>query len=197
MEQCAVMSGREPEERIIEACQQGDREALRQLFMAYKDRVYSIALYFFGGDEAAAHDVTQQVFLKIMTRVSQFRREAEFTTWLYRLTVNACIDEQRRARRFLPFADLFGAARGAKQEKSSQEEEYLRIEIEEAVRQAVAELKPKLMLPILLKYVQGMTYEEMGRVLNCSAVTIASRLNRGHKILARRLSYLRRGASSG
>ena len=59
--------------RVIVACQQGDRSALRTLFEAYKDRVYSIAVYSLGGDETAAADVTQQVFLKLMTRIVQFR----------------------------------------------------------------------------------------------------------------------------
>jgi RNA polymerase sigma-70 factor (ECF subfamily) len=82
--------------RTIAACQQGDREALRVLFEKYKDRVYSIALYSLSGDEMAAGDATQQVFLKLMTRIGQFRGDAEFATWLYRLVVNTCHDEHRK-----------------------------------------------------------------------------------------------------
>lgn len=74
---------------IIESCRRGDREAFRALYDAYKDKVYSIALYFFHGDEAAASDTTQQVFLKLLRSVAQFRSDAEFSTWLYRLVVNA------------------------------------------------------------------------------------------------------------
>ena len=85
--------------RTIAACQQGDREALRTLFEEYKDRVYSIAIYSLSGDEMAAADVTQQVFLKLMTRIQQFRGDSEFATWLYRLVVNTCRDEQRKQRR--------------------------------------------------------------------------------------------------
>src|SRR5690349_2162876 len=69
--------------RTIAACQQGDRAALRVLFEEYKDRVYSIAIYSMSGDEMAAADITQQVFLKLMTRIKQFRGDSEFTTWLY------------------------------------------------------------------------------------------------------------------
>src|SRR6266513_4238063 len=90
---------------VIRACQQGDREAFRLLFEAYKDRVFSIAIYTFSGDEAAASDVTQQTFLKLINSIGQFRGNSEFTTWLYRLVINACIDEQRRRRRFLPWGD--------------------------------------------------------------------------------------------
>lgn len=94
-------------EHVIVACQRGDRDAFRLLFEAYKNRVYSIALYFFGGDEALAADVTQQVFLKLFTRITQFRSESEFTTWLYRVSKNTCVDEQRKSRRFLTFGDAF------------------------------------------------------------------------------------------
>jgi RNA polymerase sigma-70 factor (ECF subfamily) len=76
-------------------------------------------------------------------------------------------------------------------EKEAQEERYARIELADSVKAAICELKPKLRLPILLKYVEGLSYEEMAEVLNCSKGTIASRMNRGHKILARRLSHLR------
>jgi RNA polymerase sigma-70 factor (ECF subfamily) len=195
MEQRAVASEKEINERVIEACQQGDREAFRLLFETYQEKVYSISLYYFKGDESSARDVTQAVFLKLMTKIEQFHGSSEFTTWLYRLVVNACMDEQRKHRRFLPFGDGFEMSRHGL-EKDTQEERYARIELADSVKAAICELKPKLRLPILLKYVEGLSYEEMAAVLNCSKGTIASRMNRGHKILARRLSHLR-GAFQG
>ena len=195
MEQRAVASEQKITERVIAACQRGDRDAFRLLFETYQDRVYSTSLYYFKGDEAIAKDVTQQVFVKLMIKIDQFRGGSEFTTWLYRLVVNACMDEQRRQRRFIPFGDGFKMSKLV--EKSSQEERYARVEIADCVKAAIGELKPKLRLPILLKYVEGMSYEEMAEILNCSKGTIASRLNRGHKILARRLSHLRGAVSIG
>jgi RNA polymerase sigma-70 factor (ECF subfamily) len=196
MEQRAVASEQRIDERVIEACQQGDREAFRLLFETYQSRVYSISLYYFQGDETIACDVTQQVFLKLIRKIEQFRRDAEFTTWLYRLVVNACMDEQRKRRRFVPFGDGFEMGRQA-QEKRPQEERYARVEIADSVKAAIGELRPKLRLPILLKYVEGLSYDEMAEVLNCSKGTIASRLNRGHKILARRLAHLRDALFAG
>lgn len=190
MEQRAVASEKEINERVIEACQRGDREAFRLLFETYQEKVYSISLYYFKGNESSARDVTQAVFLKLMTKIEQFQGGSEFTTWLYRLVVNACMDEQRKHRRFLPFGDGFEMGKRGL-EKNSQEERFARIEIADSVKAAISELKPKLRLPILLKYVEGLSYEEMAKVLNCSKGTIASRMNRGHKMLARRLSHLR------
>ncbi|HYJ46056.1 MAG TPA: sigma-70 family RNA polymerase sigma factor [Pyrinomonadaceae bacterium] len=195
MEQRAVASEQKITGRVIDACQRGDRDAFRLLFETYQEKVYSISLYYFKGDEPLARDVTQQVFLKLMTRIAQFRGGAEFTTWLYRLVVNACLDEQRKRRRFIPFGDR--SEMGGMSEKRSQETNYARVEMADSVKEAICELKPTLRLPILLKYVEGMSYEEMAEVLNCSKGTIASRLNRGHKVLARRLAHLRGALLSG
>jgi RNA polymerase sigma-70 factor (ECF subfamily) len=189
MEQRAVMVKPISEERVIAACQEGDREAFRQLFETYKDRVFSIAVYSFGGDETAASDVSQQIFLKLMTTIGQFRGESAFTTWLYRLVVNACTDEQRKRRRFLPFGD--GVPVSKLEDRRPQEKRYAKMELADSVQGAIQELSPKLRMPILLKYVEGLSYDEIAGVLGCSKGTVASRLNRGHQKLAQRLSYLR------
>jgi RNA polymerase sigma-70 factor (ECF subfamily) len=181
--------------RVIEACQQGDRAAFQLLFETYKDRVFSIAVYSSGGDRAVADDVTQQIFLKLFTAIRQFRGESEFTTWLYRLVVNACLDERRRRRRLLPWGDTVAMRNPG--EKKPQEKQYARLEVAEAVRAAIGELKPKFRLPILLKYIEGLSYEEIATVMGCSKGTVASRLNRGHSQLAKRLSHLNNPAVWG
>jgi RNA polymerase sigma-70 factor, ECF subfamily len=173
--------------QVIAACQLGDRDALRTLFEVYKDRVYSIAMYSLGGTEAMAADVTQQVFVKLMTRINQFRGQSEFTTWLYRLVVNTCLDEQRKTRRFVPLADASIVAISSPSPRA----EYTRKELSLRVQAAISQLKPKLRWPILLRYVEDLSYEEIASVLGCSKGTVASRLNRGHKALARRLHHLR------
>jgi len=195
MEQRAVMAEPIIDERVIKACQQGDREAFRLLFEAYKDKVFSIAVYSFGGDQSAAGDVTQQIFLKLMTSIGQFRGESQFTTWLYRLVANACIDEQRRGRRLLRFEE--SAPMSRIEDRRPQERHFARVELAESVKAAISELKPKFRLPILLKYMEDLSYEEIASVLGCSKGTVASRLNRGHKELARRLSHLRNQVALG
>jgi RNA polymerase sigma-70 factor (ECF subfamily) len=189
MEQRAVMAEPIIDDRVIEACREGDREAFRLLFEAYKDKVFSIAVYSFGGDEAAANDVSQQIFLKLMTAITQFRGDSAFTTWLYRLVVNACIDERRKRRRFLPFGESVPMSKI--EDRRPQEKQYARLEVSESVQAAIKELTPKLRMPILLKYVEGLSYEEIATVMGCSKGTVASRLNRGHQKLAQSLSYLR------
>ena len=88
--------------RTIAACQRGDREALRVLFEEYKDRVYSIAIYSLGGDEMAAADVTQQVFLKAFAALPRYRaRGIPFKVWLFQI-VDCTLSTRPRVKSNLP-----------------------------------------------------------------------------------------------
>lgn len=179
---------------VIESGRRGDREALRLIFDQYKDQVYSTALYYFRGQESSARDVTQKVFLAVLTRLEAFRGASELSTWLYRVTINACVDEQRKQRRYRPIEEDPGREERpslAEPVDSSMEKEEKRL----AIRSAVASLNPKIKAAVLLRYFSDLSYEEMAEALGCSAGTVASRLNRGHRILARKLGHLRpRGA---
>jgi len=177
------------DDRTLEACRRGDSDAFRLVFEAHKDRVYSIALCFFDGNEATASDVTQEVFLKLMTAISQFENRSEFSTWLHRIVTNACLDRKRSFRRFLSFGE--SDAGQLPDRRSSHEEKYIQREIEGSVRKVIAGMKPKLRMAILLKYFDDLSYDEMATAMGCSTATVASRLNRAHRILARKLSHLR------
>jgi RNA polymerase sigma-70 factor (ECF subfamily) len=177
------------DDRTLEACKRGDSEAFGLLFEAYKDCVYSIALCFFGGDETIANDITQDVFVKLMSTISQFEDRSQFSTWLHRLVTNACLDRKRTLRRFLSFGD--SGERQLPDRRISHEDKYIRREIELSVRKVIAGMKPKLRITILLKYFEDLSYDEMAAALSCSPGTVASRLNRAHRILARKLAHLR------
>ena len=146
MEFAAVMTHnlvRPNRDHVIAACQQGDREAFQLLFEAHKDRVYAIALHYSGND-TAAQDIAQQVFLKLMTNIRQFNFQSEFTTWLYRMVANTCFDEQRRWRRWIPFGDATEVQTMRATENI--EANYARAEMSESVGRAISSLKPKLRL---------------------------------------------------
>jgi RNA polymerase sigma-70 factor (ECF subfamily) len=168
---------------VLEACRHGDRDAFRALYEAYKDRVYSICLYFFHGDTAEAADVTQEVFLKLFAGIATFHGDAVFSTWLYRLVQNACLDASRRRAARARIVDPGGEPRSVA--TASPEDDLLNSQQAEAVQQAVSSLPPKFRLPILLRYFSDFSYEEMSTTLNCSMGTVASRLNRGHKMLGK------------
>jgi RNA polymerase sigma-70 factor (ECF subfamily) len=187
-------SDREVSAGIIEGCRQGDRAAFHALYQTYKDKVYSISLYFFHGDELAASDATQQVFLKLLTGIGQFRGGSEFSTWLYRMVVNTCLDSAKAGKRRAQSTDSSVLERIAATE--SAEEDLARAQVAGKVQAALSSLPPKLRLPVLLRYFEDLSYGEMAEALNCSMGTVASRLHQGHKLLAEKLAKLR-GASAG
>lgn len=189
MERFALMTETETERDLLAECKNGSREAFDLLYQRHQRRVFSVALNFFGGDEASAKDITQQVFLKIFDRLGEFRGQAEFTTWLYRMTVNACIDEQRKRRRFFSIENFFGDLKTRR--TPAEDDRIQKREISAEAQKALGALKPKFRLPILLKYAEGLSYEEIAKILDCSIGTISSRLNRGHKMLADKLGHLR------
>jgi RNA polymerase sigma-70 factor, ECF subfamily len=188
MERLALMTEKRTEQDLLAECRNGNREAFESLYQENQRRVFSVALNFFGGRRELAEDVTQQVFLKIFNKITNFRAESEFTTWLYRITVNACLDEQRKTRRFFSIDNFFGEFLVRK----TQDEKFEQREVSDEVQKAIGELKPKFRLPILLKYSEGLSYEEIAKVLDCSIGTISSRLNRGHKMLAQKLKHLKK-----
>lgn len=176
----------EPERdaEILEGCRRGEPRAQRALFERYRDRVFSIALHFLKGEHAAAHDVTQEVFVRVFRAAPQLRQDARLSTWVYRIVANACMDELRRRRRVLLFGDLApaihpivpaGEIGGADLD----------------VARAVARLSPRLRMAVLLRYFDDLSYEEIARALGVTSGTVASRLSRAHAILARDLAHLR------
>jgi RNA polymerase sigma-70 factor (ECF subfamily) len=124
----------------------------------------------------------------LITTIGQFKGEAAFSTWLYRLVVNVCQDTARRRK-----SAKFTKESCRIEEFSvpgSQEEDYARSQRALSVRAAVSALPPKFRLAVLLRHFEDLSYEQMADVLHCSMGTVASRLSRGHKILAERLKSL-------
>jgi RNA polymerase sigma-70 factor (ECF subfamily) len=182
-----VLEGSERE--VIEACQRGEREGFRVLFETYKDRIYSVALRF-TGERASALDIAQDTFLKLFGASRDFRGDSSFDTWIYRMVVNCCLDHKRRSRRLVPMAGSFLAGLRAPGDSLGA---MLLSERNSRVRSAIDRLSTDLRMAIVLRYTEGLSYEQIAEVLGCSQGTVASRLNRAHKALERRLSHLVKG----
>jgi RNA polymerase sigma-70 factor (ECF subfamily) len=169
-----------PPDDLLAACRAGDRDAFGRLFDLCRDRVYTVA---FGicGNRAAAADVSQDVFMKLLTRISQFDGRAGFSTWLYRMVVNAAIDQQRAARRVTELPETL-------EDMRRHDRDFERDERRRRVERAVQALPPRLRAPLVLRHIEGLAYADIARVLGISAGTVASRLSRAHAQLARELA---------
>ena len=180
----------ETDKELVEGCRRGEPEAFRALFERHKDKVYSIALRY-SGDHAVAQDIAQETFLKVFVGLRNFRGESNFTSWLYRMAVNSCLDQKRTARRLVPLLDEVLAVIQAPDVSAL--DEVVRAELSTHVREVVASLPDKQRILIVLRYTQGLSYDEISGILGCSGGTVASRLNRIHKMLERRLSRRKDG----
>jgi RNA polymerase sigma-70 factor (ECF subfamily) len=178
-----VLEGNDRE--TISACQRGDRDAFRALFETYQDRVYSIALRY-SGDRAAALDIAQDVFVKLLKNIGDFREDAGFETWLYRMTVNRCLDSKRSSRRWIAMVEGFFTRPVEPTALNS----VLRGEMQAHVQRAVALLPADQRVVVVLRYTEGLSYAEIAEIAGCSEGTVASRLNRAHKFLERRLKRI-------
>ena len=171
---------------LLSACRSGDRDAFRILFDSYKDKVYSIALRY-SGNASTSMDITQEVFVKLFSCLGGFRGESSFDTWLYRLVVNSCLDHRRKFSRLVP---LLSEVIRHLHVNESITGRLIRSQTRGEVQAAIARLDPELRMTVVLRYTEGLPYEEIAEVMSCSRGTVASRLHRAHRLLARRLSHL-------
>ncbi len=189
-----VLEGTDRE--LIDACRRGEAEAFRALFERHKDKVYSIALRY-SGDAAVAQDIAQETFLKLYVGLGSFRGEADFSSWLYRLVVNSCFDQKRKVRRLTPLLDEALALLQAPAEDAL--DELMRAELSGHLRDVLADLPDDQRMLLVLRYTQALSYDEIAEIMGASAGTVASRLNRIHRMLERRLQRfaLRKGGNRG
>ena len=164
---------------LVSACRAGDREAFGRLFDLCRDRVYALALGI-SGNRAMAADTSQEVFVKLLTRLPQYDGRASFSTWLYRIVINTAIDQRRATRRLVALPETLEL-------DAQTDEEYARRERRARVERAVQALPLKLRGPLVLRHTEGLAYHEIAKVLGVSSGTVASRLSRAHARLAREL----------
>jgi RNA polymerase sigma-70 factor (ECF subfamily) len=187
---------RDPDLELVRDLAAGDparqRRALGLLYERYHQRVFNVAWRVLG-DWARAQDVTQDVFLQLADRIGSFRGEAGLTSWIYRITVNRAIDARRRERRRpawrMGATQLESAVRRPRGEPvvEDPEEDTERDAQTIRVKRALGHLSPKLRAILVLRYLEGLSYEELSEVLACSMGTVKSRLNRAHAALKRAL----------
>jgi RNA polymerase sigma-70 factor, ECF subfamily len=176
-------------EQLVRASQDGSSEAQRELYECYKVKVYSLAVYL-TGDAEVARDLTQEIFLKVFHDLRAFRFESSFSSWLYRLATNTCLNalRSRRRRHEVDIEEVVGTPAEA---DASCSPEQLQVDrsTRRAVRKAILSLKPPLRAVVVLRYIENLSYGEIAEALSCSPGTVAARLNRAHRLLERKLKY--------
>jgi len=161
---------------LVRAAQQGDHGAFRMLYDSYHGQLYNLTYYTLK-DSQLAEDTLQSVFLKIYQGLPGYRFESSFKTWAFRIAVNEARNQLRNKKSELPLTVISGSPQEIHEAPGPDEKQLLQ-QREAIVRRALMELSPKMRIVIVLKYIDGLSYDEIATVLDCSPGTVASRLNR-------------------
>ena len=179
---------REEESRIVQKVIKGDVNAFERLVLEYEKSVYNIALRMTGNSEDAS-DMTQEAFIKAYNSLQSFRGDSKFSVWLYRIATNVCLDFLRsRSRRptvSLSVEDNEGDEVQLDVADESQSPELLldRQMTRESVRRGLDTLSPEYRQILLLREIQGLSYDEISQALGLEVGTVKSRIFRARKKL--------------
>ena len=174
----------EPDEVLVRRFLEGDRDAFGTLVERHERRVYNLAYRILGREEDA-RDATQDAFLAALRKLSGFRGEALFTTWMHRVTVNACYDLLRKKSR-QPMLHLVGEDDELAPEPGPPAEDHGdEVAGTADVERALAKVPLEFRAVLVLHDVQDVAYEEIARILDVPIGTVKSRLHRGRIALAK------------
>ena len=177
----------EGETWLIQRCQQGEREAFDPLVLRYQGQAFAVALRMLG-DYNEAKDVTQEAFVRAYQAIGSFRSEAKFSTWLLTIVTNLCRNRRRwwaRRKRYVitslddPVETEEGSvAQEIEDPSPTPADEAQRTELKQQLAAALGDLDEDSRAVVVLRDVQGLSYEEIAQVLRCRVGTVKSRLNR-------------------
>jgi len=192
----------DPNQELVRRCQEGRgpafEEAYRELYDLFKDRVFTICLRVTGTEEDAL-DAAQETMVSLARRIRSFQFRSRFSSWVYRIAVNAAIDVRRR-RLDAPHGTISTTVGGVEESGVAQPvmeaaasdpaARAMGVESRQAVKKALASISPRFSSILVLRYIEGLSYEEVAETLDCNLGTVKSRLNRAHAALRDHLSRL-------
>jgi RNA polymerase sigma-70 factor (ECF subfamily) len=175
----------QPQPRIIELNDdfslikrfiEGDESTFKTLVHRHKEKVRNI-IYLTVSRTESVDDIAQEVFITVYKNLKHFRFESQFTTWLYRITVNKCKDHLRKMKIrgiFVPVKEI---------EEPGYNHINDNIDVSEIVRKSINKLPEKLRTPLLLKDIEGFSYQEIADTVQCEVGTVKSRIFRARESL--------------
>jgi RNA polymerase sigma-70 factor (ECF subfamily) len=169
---------------LVGLCQKGDTGAFDRLFYKYRDKIYRTAFRMINNPEDAL-DLTQEIFLKAYKNINKYNFKSEFSTWLYRLAINLCIDELRKRKNSNEV--LMDSIPENLIYSDTPEDIILSEEQESLIWKALNSLKEKERVVIVLREMEGLSYEEIANVLKCSLGRVKSRIHESREKLKKAL----------
>jgi RNA polymerase sigma-70 factor (ECF subfamily) len=171
---------------LVERFQSGDVAAFELLVNKYQSKIYDIA-YHYTRNAEDAYDMSQEIFERVFKSLGGFRRKSSFYTWLYRIAVNACIDYGRQRSRFqaVPIEEWTCLHESLSAGSSYPPAEAVELqELKHQIAKAIDQLPPKQRTVFILKRQEGLSLEEIARILDRSVGTIKAHLfHATHKLM--------------
>ena len=180
------------EKALVQQAKAGDRNAFAALVSAYESKIYNLALRYLGNREDAM-DASQEVFLRVFRFLPGFQEESGFSTWIYRIGVNVCkdmlvkqskrneqsieVEDEEEERRTIDIVDC----------RYSPEQILENAELKTILSSAIASLPEQQREVVVLRDIQGLSYEEIASVLSLESGTVKSRLSRARENLRKKL----------
>ena len=174
-----------PAEEIVGRLKAGDSKAFEEMVISYQHRVFGVAMRMLG-NAAEAEEVAQEAFLRAHRAIASFRGEAKLSTWLYGITSRLCLNRlasgERRMRRY--GEETLERMAGLTPDPAAEVE---RSEVEQALHRAIAELPEDRRIVVVLRDIEGLSYEEIAAALDLELGTVRSRLSRARTDLKEKL----------
>ncbi len=183
------MGNKSDESSLVDRFKNDEKAAFEELVLKYQDRIYNLCRYMLG-NTSDAEDAAQDTFLKAYQKLKDFKPEASLYTWLYRIAVNTCLDYKKK-----PFFESFFTKTDEGEEFveepasdwPSPEKLYESKQVGLALHNSIRKLPPKLRTAIVLKEIEGLSYDEIADILEVSIGTVKSRISRAREELKHRL----------
>ena len=192
------MSEAQVDQLLVEQVQKGDTKAFDLLINKYQHRIVSLVARYVS-DQSEAQDVAQEAFIKAYRAIDRFRGDSAFYTWLYRIAINTAKNWLVARKRRPPASDIDAAdaeqydMESRLKEQGTPENEMMREEIKRTVFDTIAELPDDLRTAIMLREMEGMSYEDIATTMECPIGTVRSRIFRARDAIDEKLRPLVEG----
>ncbi len=169
---------------LINRAKNGSRSALEQLIKLEQNNIYSTLLYL-KKDENDLYDIMQNVLIKIATKINQLNNPEYFSTWLNKIIINSYYDYMRKNKKDLNivFSSIDESERNIPDTKSNPQEKILYTELDILIKNSIRNLPIHYKIPIALREIQGLSYENISQITNTTVGTVKSRIARARGII--------------
>lgn len=183
------------DKQLVERVQKGDKRAFDLLVLKYQHKILSIISRYIK-DSGEIHDVAQEAFIKAYRAIGNFRGDAAFYTWIYRIAINTAKNHLVSRGRRPPSSDVevedaeYYAGGDSLRDVSSPENQMMRDQMEQVVHKAIKDLPEDLRTAVTLREMEGLSYEEIADVMSCPVGTVRSRIFRAREAIDKQLAPL-------